>query len=59
MQWGPALHPLAELLETTVEDFNIVYERECLDHDIETVINVIPHVCDAPPVPLGPLDLPR
>jgi hypothetical protein len=34
--WAPTLHQLAEVLEVEVEGFNVVYETDCLDHDIET-----------------------
>jgi len=34
--WSPTLHQLAEVLETEIEAFNLVYEKDCLDHDIET-----------------------
>jgi len=34
--WSPTLHQLAEVLDVEIDGFDLVYERDCLDHDIET-----------------------
>ena len=34
--WAPTLHQLAEVLGATIDEFDLTYETDCLDHDIET-----------------------
>jgi hypothetical protein len=34
--WKPTLHHLADVLETEIEEFRLVWERASLDYDIET-----------------------
>jgi hypothetical protein len=34
--WSPTLHHLAEVLDVEIEGFNIVYETDSLDEDVET-----------------------
>jgi 2,4-diaminopentanoate dehydrogenase len=34
--WAPTLKQLAHVMGVEIEDWNIVYETDCLDHDIET-----------------------
>jgi hypothetical protein len=34
--WSPTLHQLAAVIGVEIEEFDLVYETACLDHDIET-----------------------
>jgi len=34
--WAPTLHQLAEVLDVAIEEMKVVYETDCLDHDVET-----------------------
>jgi hypothetical protein len=34
--WAPTLHQLAEVLGLEIERFEVVYETDGLDHDVET-----------------------
>lgn len=34
--WAPTLHHLADVLGVVIEDVEVVYETESLDHDVET-----------------------
>jgi len=34
--WEPTLQQIAEVLQVEIEDWESVYETDCLDHDIET-----------------------
>jgi hypothetical protein len=34
--WAPTLHQLAEVLGVEIEQMKVVYETDCLEHDVET-----------------------
>ena len=34
--WAPTLHQLAEVLGVEVEETRVLYETDCLDHDVQT-----------------------
>jgi hypothetical protein len=34
--WEPTLQQIAAVLEVPIDDFRVMYETDCLDHDIET-----------------------
>ena len=34
--WAPTCHQLAEVIGVEIEEFDLVYETDCLDHDIQT-----------------------
>ena len=39
--WGPTLEQIAEVLGCEIEDWNIVYETDCLDHDVQTGFGLV------------------
>jgi hypothetical protein len=39
--WDATLHEIADALGVKIADYNIVYETDCLDHDIQTGFGVV------------------
>jgi hypothetical protein len=39
--WGPGLHHIADVLGAEIDDWETVFEVDCLDHDIEAGIGLV------------------